>query len=330
MEKIAFGMVYHANQYIITNNYSNRDGLDDFIDGQKSNNGYPKVLELHQTYNIPFNLHLSGTLLESILWYCPKFISHLKELEQQGLVGIIGSSYGQNIMRFFSHEHNLKQLNEELRLYERHLNIDPEKVKVFWPPERVWDTERLMPVLTDSRLLNGGYKYILLDDRLMYPLEDESLCRKTFDKNRKRRVEDFAMYDILGGNGLLSLPISTDLRLNLPPDKPESIHQIWELLHWLKSVDNRGSENLIAIFGDDMEKFTGKGGWDIAGPAKHEEFLKWLVENSWIRPVLLDEWASTHCSFGKKRIDIGTFIEMSNHFDAGEGYQKMVLRPSLG
>ena len=53
-------------------------------------------------------------------------------------------------MRFFGYEHNLRQLNEQLLLYKIHLHIDPAEVKVFWPPERVWDTERMAPVLLTS------------------------------------------------------------------------------------------------------------------------------------------------------------------------------------
>jgi len=40
-------------------------------------------------------------------------------------------------MPFFSDEHNLRQINEELWLYRRHLGWDLGAVKTFWAPERV-------------------------------------------------------------------------------------------------------------------------------------------------------------------------------------------------
>jgi starch synthase len=178
---VCIALAHHANQYIITNGYQNREGLDDLVGTSGSNNGYLKILGLHKTYRIPLNLHLSGTLLEALLWQRPDFFAALHELELEGLLELIGSSYGQNIMRFFTHEHNLKQLNEELQLYRNHLKIAPPEIRVFWSPERVWDTEKLAPVLTDPELLNGGYQHVLIDDRLLYPLEGGARSRHTYD-----------------------------------------------------------------------------------------------------------------------------------------------------
>lgn len=152
---IAF--VHHANQYIITNGYQNRKGLDELVGASGSSRGYLKVLDVHKAYRIPLNLHLSGTLLEALLWHRQDFLVALRELKQEGLVHFIGSSYGQNIMRFFSTEHNLRQLNEELGLYRDHLGVCPREVTAFWPPERIWDTKKLAHVLTDSSLLNPSY-----------------------------------------------------------------------------------------------------------------------------------------------------------------------------
>ena len=42
----------------------------------------------------------------------------------------------------------------------------PDELGVFWVPERVWDTDKLAPTLTDGTLPNGGYRQVLLDDRV--------------------------------------------------------------------------------------------------------------------------------------------------------------------
>src|SRR6185312_13186917 len=166
---IAFAFVHHANQYLITEGYDNRHGLRAAVGSVEGKSGFAWILELHRRYNIPANLHLSGTLLEAIAWHEPDFLLFVRDLFDAGLIEIVGSCYAQNIMRFFSYEHNIKQLNEELLLYRIHLGINPESIKVFWPPERVWDTARMAPVLKDSRLLNHGYQYVLLDDRVLLP-----------------------------------------------------------------------------------------------------------------------------------------------------------------
>ena len=150
---IAFAFVHHANQYLITEGYENRHGLRAAIGSIESKSGFAWILELHRRYRIPLNLHLSGTLLEAIAWHQPDFLSQVRELIDTGLIELAGSCYAQNIMRFFSYEHNLRQLNEELLLYKIHLGIEAAAIKVFWPPERVWDTPRMAPVLEGSETL---------------------------------------------------------------------------------------------------------------------------------------------------------------------------------
>jgi starch synthase len=327
MKHIALGLVHHANQYIITNGYQNREGIDDLVGVFGGSNNYLHILELHRTYQIPLNLHLSGTLLEALRWYHPGCLAVLQDLAQQGLLELVGSSYGQNIMRFFTHEHNLKQLNEELGLYREHLQVSPDKIKVFWPPERVWDTKQLASVLTDPQLLNGGYRYVLIDDRLLYPLEDGSLSRQIFDQSQERRFADFALYRILHGQGLIVLPIANGLRQNIPPFDAKGFQKIEKLLRWLATAEPEGQGDLIAIYGDDLEKTAGIGGWDKRGPSQYKVFLRWLNQNPWVRTVKLSEWIATHRVTGVKCIDVGSFMEMSNHFGAGEGCENWYFDP---
>src|SRR5262245_54948355 len=118
---VPLALVHHANQYLITNGYETRSGLDETVGGVGAAIGYLKILELHRTYAVPLNLHLSGTLLEALAWYRPDVLAVVRDMVATGDIELIGSSYGQNIMRFFRPEHNLRQLDEQLALYRRHL-----------------------------------------------------------------------------------------------------------------------------------------------------------------------------------------------------------------
>jgi len=170
------------------------------------------VLRLHAQYKIPLNLHISGTLLESIAWHCPSFLESLQQHVASGLVELVGSCYGQNIMRFFPPEYNHRQLQEELHLYESLLKCDPRQVTVFWPPERVWETRRMAPVLRDATLLNGGYRYVVLDDRTLFAPSDPSLPRGMVDGGGQWSPEMYQAHEIGQGLGLTALPIATRLR----------------------------------------------------------------------------------------------------------------------
>ncbi len=321
MNFIDFAIVHHANQYIITNGYLNREGLDDVIGIHGRNTGYLKVLQLHRAYQIPFNLHLSGTLLEAILWHHPDFLIHLRDLGREGLLDFVGSCYGQNIMRFFSDQHNLNQLDEEISLYKQHFGVGAQDVKIFWPPERVWDTKRLAPLLTNKKLPNHGYEYVLVDDRLFHPVKDALVSRKVFDLGRKRSPIDFCACIIDQSKGLTALPISFFLRHNIPPHNQDSLERLEEYFHRLAAENSKSKCSLIAIYGDDLEKSAGCCGWIERGTGKYETFLKWLVKNPWVHPVKLNEWAG-RCGACEIPIEVGTYYEMSRHFGAGEDYGK--------
>jgi hypothetical protein len=325
---IPFVFVHHANQYLITEGYDNRHGLRAAIGSVESKSGFAWVLELHRRYGVPANLHLSGTLLEAIAWHQPDFLFWVRELFESGLIGLIGSCYAQNIMRFFGYEHNLKQLNEELHLYKTHLGIDPEIVKVFWPPERVWDTARMAPVLKDSRLLNHGYEYILLDDRLLLTGTGDCSPRKIYDRKPRRDEELYHACAVQNGHGLIALPIASHLRLNIPPSDESQFSELRQHCDWLTTLDGDSlHSSLVAVYGDDMEKAAGVGAWNKNAPQEFERVLRWISETPSIRPFRICDWAAIAKPAAARPIEVGTFLELANHFAAGEGYEKWFFDP---
>lgn len=326
---IPFAIVHHANQYLITEGYDNRHGLREAIGAIENRSGFAWILELHRRYNIPANLHLSGTLIEAIAWHQPSFLLQVRELIDSGLIEIVGSCYAQNIMRFFSYEHNLKQLNEELYLYRLHLGIEPETVKVFWPPERVWDTPRMAPVLNDSRLLNGGYRFVLLDDRLLLPMNGYDSSRKIYDREPRWDAELYKACPVEDGHGLIALPIATQLRLNIPPGSEGQFKHLREHCQWLSTLNNDEPSDpaFLAIYGDDMEKAAGLGPWDKNAPGQFEGVLRWMNENPNVKPTRICDWGATSQPSQPRPIDVGTFLELANHCAAGEGYEKWFFDP---
>ncbi len=215
--RVSLAVVHHGNQYLITTGYDNREGIEAIVGSQKSRSGFRYILHLHERAGIPLNLHLSGTLIEAIAWHEPDFLPYVRELVASGLVEVVGSCYGQNIMRFFGPDYNRRQLNEELLLFQLHLGIDPAKVKTFWPPERVWDTRRMAPVLRDARLRNSGYSYVIVDDRLLLSAGGETQSRAAYDENDEWDPDLYTMHEIENGLGLLTFPIATRLRRSIPP-----------------------------------------------------------------------------------------------------------------
>ncbi|MCH2172893.1 hypothetical protein MK489_19120 [Myxococcota bacterium] len=321
-------LVHHANQFLITNGYDNREGIDDLVGNRASENGYLKVLELHRSYRIPINLNVSGTLLEAIAWHRPDFLEIVKDMMSEGLLELIGSAYGQNIMRFFSDDYNRRQLVELFDLYKFHLGADPSEIRIFWSPERVWETEKLAPLLASSSLPNGGYQFVLLDDRLRYPVKGGKLLRHQFDKRSDRIADDFRSYRIRDGHGLSVLPISRYLRESIPPTNSDSYQQIKQQLEHISRAQSEGDSNCIGIFADDMEKAAGIASWGRDGLSHYEEMLKWANEQSSIAPTKLSDWTRKIEPAVDCPVEVGSFMEMSSQFGAGEGLDEWYFDPA--
>ncbi len=326
--KLSFAFVHHANQFLITDGYANRSGISEVAGKQGSKTGLLNIIEIHRKYRVPLNIHISGTLLESLAWHCPEFLHELESLSKLSLLELIGSSYGQNMMKFFSHEHNLRQLNEHLLLYENLLKWEPHRIKVFWVPERLWDTKILAPVLGDRELRNGGYKYVILDDRLLYSDFGKPSPRSTYDKCPQWDPKNFVKYEIAQGCGLSVIPIAYNLRQNIPPRSSENLASVVSQLWWLldTSLSSIQSDH-IALYADDMEKAAGVG-WDPNGPMQYENFVKWISTNrNHFTCVKVGEWASTHKPIEKRNVERGTYLELMNDFGAGESFERWYCDP---
>jgi len=325
--EVHLALVHHANQYVITNGYADRQGMNDILGltnplwGPGAHRtGFLPLLQMHLDFRIPLNLHLSGTLMETLAWHYPESFSLIKRLIKERLLELVGSTFAQNVMPFFSPEYNLRQMNEELWMYREHLGIDLKTIQTFWVPERVWNTEKLAKVLASKELLNGGYKRVLLDDRLVYVggRHYPGSERERFDRERNLEKDAFRTWEINGGSGLVMLPIARKLRYSIPPYDHESWQGLYGVMAWMK---NESDENSLAIYGDDLERAAGVGGWDISHAERYEQFLQWLSTNNWIQPVLVNEWAKKHHPAGKRDIEEGTFYELAQSWTAGENYR---------
>ena len=334
---VSFAIVHHGNQYLITNAYPNREGLADIL------TGFREILSLHLHYRVPLNLHLSGILIEAIAWHEPDFFDLVRDLIEQHLLEWVGSAYAQNILPLFSREHNLRQLNLAFDLYQRHLGICPDLVKICWLPERVWDPASLASLLESTELRNGGYRSVLLDDRLGFPLQpsDNSLSRSVFDKRHPpngylpRTLSSGSMAEgvsiegkqvpshIAGTLSLAALPTFRVLRYCVPPVNDQQ----WEQLEQtLSAAPCYASESLL-IYADDLEKAARVGPWGEREWQPHhvrpyEQFLQWLNRRPDVQPALISSWLQTRPPRATRTIESGCYYELAHGMRAGEDYQK--------
>lgn len=316
-------LVHHANQYLITDGYADRQGISEIVAG------YTALLRLHEKYGVAANLHLSGTLVETVAWHAPDFLRLVRDLVDKGVVSLLGGTYSENVMTVFPADFNRRQLEESLWLAEHHLGVRPGDLRICWVPERVWDTAALAPVITDEGLANGGYRHVVLDDRLLHPVTGPGpgSPRARFDAAGPYggegvvgagdpSVDPWRPYLIRDGGGLTLAPISADLRYCLPPSSPADWQRLEAAIATAAAEDGR-----LLVYADDLERAAGVGGWDHRALRRYEGLLRWLASRDDIRPVHLADWLERHPAAGERELQPGSFVELARGWAAGEDYR---------
>jgi hypothetical protein len=340
VRKPALALVHHGHQHLITDGYDNHEGVSEVLEA------FSAVLALHLRYRVPLNLHLSGTLLEAAAWGAPDFFGWVHALRAEGLVELLGSAYSQPVLTLFGAEHNRRQLTEHLDLLQRHLSVDPADIRGFWLPERVWNTERLAGLIRNAELPNGGYDWVLLDDRVFYspdggPVSERARFDRTTAPERSGYPllgsgapevlasegeawpgdgRHFRPWHIFSGGGLVALPMSGDLRYAIPPRDPGA----WKLLDDTLRASAAAGPGTLTIYADDFEKAAAVGPWTPGrwrrdGIENYERFLKWLSETPDTETVLLSSWLGANRAKAARSFQPGTFYELA--VQAGEDYQ---------
>src|SRR5262245_18064958 len=92
--RVYLALAHHANQYVITDGYADREGIGAILglacEGYRR--GLLPLLQMHLDYQVPLNLHLSGTLIETLAWHSPDSFSVIKWLRRAGLLEMVGSA----------------------------------------------------------------------------------------------------------------------------------------------------------------------------------------------------------------------------------------------
>lgn len=322
---IAF--VHHANQFIITDGYTDRDGLS------VTSAGYDAVLSLHVELGIPAALHISGPVLEAIAWHRPALLARLRGHLRSGLIHLIGGTYGENVMPLSSPRHNRRQLRAFHDLAEDLLEVPRQQLSTAWVPERVWSTGACAPPLRDAEATGVRYQRVLLDDRLSYPLREglyPNSPREAFDAigpyrwhadgfpesaRDLLRPESLAPYRIADGDGLVAVPIASHLRYLVPPHDADHLR----LLNELAEDARRAPEGSLLVFADDLERVAGVAGWE-QGLERYARFLRWLARTDELQPVALDAWCDRTDPAPELPVDAGTYFELAHSHGAGEDY----------
>ncbi|WP_345032975.1 hypothetical protein [Kutzneria kofuensis] len=330
--------MHHANQLVITDGYEDRDGITRICEG------YTAALELHAELGIPAALHLSGTLVEAVAWHHPEFLAKVRELVAAGVLTLLGGTYSEPIMPLGSAAINRRQVRTMAELLERHLDVPGGALPTAWLPERVWHPD-LHEVLTDPTLPGGGFKRVLVDDRLLSPAVPQdgypADCRGgvdlrgpyTWDPQRPPAFTPgladprlFVPRTVEQPRPLSFVPISAHLRYLMPPPTSAHLHLLDALLDDLATRSD-DPDSMIAVYADDLERTVGVAGWQPALD-RYAELLRWVAGNGGVRPVSLDAWLDEHTPQPGPVVEAGAYYELEVQWRAGTDYRGWSDQPS--
>ncbi len=289
--KIAF--LHHGNQHFSDNgNYALRPG-----DYGYNGNSYHRILDTHEYYNCPVDIHISGTLTQSFT-FLQNDRGLIQRLKNSSFVYITGGTYAEHIMPYVDSVINRFSLRYAKTVYSEVLNGNGwiDYPDVLWIPERVFKSESMMPYSL-VKILNEEYgkfdsqgRYlapcIVLDDNVhswyahSYP--DGTPC------NNSRKVH--IMYDTQG-NYVYVVFIQRTARDQMVwndisnPSNP--LHQM------LASLSNDPDQEQIVLYGDDWEKAAGVAGWDFGHPGvpatSYDSNIRFIKNQNWVQPVHIAE-----------------------------------------
>lgn len=292
--KIAF--LHHANQSFSDNgSYALKSGCYGY-----NGNSFQRVLDTHEYYNFPVDLHMSGVLAQSYGWM--KNDNGLLNRMKGNVVYLVGGSYAENILPYAE-----KDMNEFSMWYVQQVYNGlikdvgwPDYPNVIWVPERVFKDETqmgysLIKIFNDKygkwgHTSSGQWVYmppcIVLDDHITgwyqahYP--DGTPCNNPFKVHQMFDNEGNRIFIVFISKTARDNAVWQDVSNN---DNP--LHQLLWNLH------NSADQEQIVIYGDDWEKAAGVAGWDFGHPgtpsSSYDHNISWMKSQNWIQPVHIAE-----------------------------------------
>jgi hypothetical protein len=162
-----YAVIAHANQSVNT-----QAGTQNHILTRKPDvNLYPgfvRLLDSATMLNAPVNLHISGTLLMSLMWAKqnpseagyperdgPTFVAYVKQFLTSGPGALIGGTLAEHIMPYFEGDVNRKSIEQNNELVWNMFGLGVNDMKVMHVPERVFHSNTAWPAANLAGPLKG-------------------------------------------------------------------------------------------------------------------------------------------------------------------------------
>jgi hypothetical protein len=269
--KVAF--VTHGNQAAKPGNE-----IQDLINDD-AGAGYHRLIDAHETFDVPLNLHVTPTLATAIQWASvdpalgkpwrdgPAFNKRIATLAAEGGVSILATTMSDHILPYAPDEFTADSVdlaNDTLSA----IYGTPPSSQVFWPAERVVDDGVL------STIASMGYSHTVADQmRHIFKWfgRNSALGTEGYQINAINDVRVFPIHDFASGFRFLN----HDSGLNFP------------LRELLSRRARSGTQDQILLLVSDWEDFG-----DAEKADAYDANIRWLANRPWVEIVTLDAVAN--------------------------------------
>ncbi|MCB2155953.1 hypothetical protein KQI84_13810 [bacterium] len=294
-----YAFILHGNQAISDSEYIQQLVYNNVVTTPNGNpTGYHRALDTARIFNVPPNIHISATLVASLMWADkpgttdpadgPNFVDYLSDFvdgyDGNGEGEIVWGVFSEHIMPFWEGVVNQDSIDRNEQYLMDVLGLPaPDANSTFWIPERV------VRGATFADLVATGYNYTVLDQI--------NHLRHWFGENGQAHK----VHRINGVNAFM---------INDEPDRFKFANTddgLWfdtreHLIDMARATDQ---EQLTLVF-DDWEAYAGRSftsfnvGTD--NPDNFNTNIRWLANHQWVQVVSLEEVAS----WGWTPVDHGT------------------------
>lgn len=241
--------------------------------------GYHRAIDAHEAFTRPLSLHLTPTLASAIQWASvdpaanrawrdgPAFNTRLAGQMQAGNVSLLGTTFSDHLIAYFSNSYNLDNRDLAAETLGRIYQHTP-SAAVFWNPERVADGSVF------QRIAAMGYTHTFIDQmRHLYKWQGRgtALGDDGYRLNRYHGITCFAIND----------QASSYRAQNLDNGFPDP----WRSLFHSKA--RSGTQDQVIVIQNWWEELS-----DTARAAAYDRNLRWAANKPWIRVVTPDQIAA--------------------------------------
>ena len=245
--------------------------------------GYHRLIQSHQTHDVPLTLHVTPTLASALQWAVnptpgawpnndgPSLNQRIQTMVTEGKIDLVGSTFADHVPKYFPDSFNVanRQISDEF-LHGIYGSVSS---NLFWPSERVLDDESL------NTIKNMGYGYVFADQMRHFV--------KWFGRSAALGTAGYRLNEV---NGIKIFPIHDVASEYLDQVRDEgSAMALRQLLS--RRARSNVQDQMVVLWRD----------WsDFATSAKASTYnanIRWLGSRPWIRVVTAQQIADNQVDY---------------------------------